>query len=193
MAGSKEGTYSEVLIRKENKNLDITLKKVTQKELLDLQKISIETFTETFLDDNNAESLKIYLEKAYNFKKLSSEVANTESNFQFIYYGKQLAGYIKLNVGVAQSEMVGLNTLEVERIYIKSSYKRLGLGKYFLNYAFKQAQELNKSKVWLGVWEQNINALNFYRKMGFVYFGKHIFDLGGEKQCDLLMEITINN
>ncbi|HEY0222288.1 MAG TPA: GNAT family N-acetyltransferase [Lactovum miscens] len=193
MAGSKEGTYSEVLIRKENKNLDITLKKVTQKELLDLQKISIETFTETFLDDNNAESLKIYLEKAYNFKKLSSEVANTESNFQFIYYGKQLAGYIKLNVGVAQSEMVGLNTLEVERIYIKSSYKRLGLGKYLLNYAFKQAQELNKSKVWLGVWEQNINALNFYRKMGFVYFGKHIFDLGGEKQCDLLMEITINN
>ncbi|MBB5888321.1 GNAT family N-acetyltransferase [Lactovum miscens] len=193
MAGSKEGTYSEVLIRKENKNLDITLKKVTQKELLDLQKISIETFTETFLDDNNAESLKIYLEKAYNFKKLSSEVANTESNFQFIYYGKQLAGYIKLNVGVAQSEMVGLNTLEVERIYIKSSYKRLGLGKCLLNYAFKQAQELNKSKVWLGVWEQNINALNFYRKMGFVYFGKHIFDLGGEKQCDLLMEITINN
>ncbi|MEG2102651.1 MAG: GNAT family N-acetyltransferase, partial [Flavobacterium sp.] len=45
--------------------------------------------------------------------------------------------------------------------------------------------------IWLGVWEENIRALSFYKKNGFVEFDKHIFVLGDEEQTDLLMKLTL--
>lgn len=172
--------------------VEIILKEVTIKEVKLLQKISIETFSDIFKDANNETDLKEYLKNAYNIEQLKSEVSNSDSAFYFVYYKNELAGYLKLNVANAQSEKHDINALEVERIYIKSDFKRLGIGKYLLNYAIEYARELNKTSVWLGVWEENINALNFYKKMNFVCFSEHVFELGGEKQRDILMNLTIS-
>nr|WP_228115767.1 hypothetical protein [Sphingobacterium faecium] len=46
-----------------------------------------------------------------------------------------------------------------------------------------------KSKyVWLGVWEENPRAINFYKKNGFEEFDKHVFILGDDEQTDILMK-----
>lgn len=45
--------------------------------------------------------------------------------------------------------------------------------------------------VWLGVWEKNIRAINFYKKNGFVAFGKHIFKLGDDEQTDIMMKLNL--
>jgi ribosomal protein S18 acetylase RimI-like enzyme len=42
--------------------------------------------------------------------------------------------------------------------------------------------------VWLGVWEENLRAINFYKKNGFVEFDKHIFKLGNDEQTDIMMK-----
>jgi len=44
---------------------------------------------------------------------------------------------------------------------------------------------------WLGVWEENHRAIQFYAKNGFVTFDKHVFTLGDEQQTDLLMKLKI--
>lgn len=51
-----------------------------------------------------------------------------------------------------------------------------------LNKAIEIAEANNKSKVWLGVWEENKNAIGFYENMGFVQTGTHSFHMGDEKQ-----------
>lgn len=172
--------------------VEIILKVVTLQDVKQLQKISIETFSDTFKDANDEADLKEYLKSAYNIKQLESELSDSDSNFYFVYYKKELAGYLKLNVSNAQTEKHDINALEIERIYIKPNFKRLGLGKYLLNYAVEKAKELDKTSAWLGVWEENINALNFYKKMDFVCFSEHVFELGGEKQRDILMKLIIN-
>jgi ribosomal protein S18 acetylase RimI-like enzyme len=45
--------------------------------------------------------------------------------------------------------------------------------------------------LWLGVWEHNQKAINFYERNGFVTFGSHNFMLGNDKQTDLLMRRSI--
>ena len=45
--------------------------------------------------------------------------------------------------------------------------------------------------VWLGVWEENVRAINFYKKQGFNEFDKHIFMLGDDAQTDLLMRLPL--
>lgn len=169
-------------------NEDIVLTQVTLENLEDLIKISRLTFSDTFGDQNSKSNLDEYLREAYSSKELTIEINNPETKFVFAYYKKELAGYLKLNVGHAQSELKKDGGLEVERIYIKSAFKRLGIGQVFINYAFDQAKSLSKEYIWLGVWEHNPAALAFYKKLGFLAFSDHQFNLGGDLQRDILMK-----
>ena len=57
-----------------------------------------------------------------------------------------------------------------------------------MNTAEEKAFEKNKQYIWLGVWEKNESALGFYRTIGFIPFGTHVFKLGDELQTDILMK-----
>lgn len=168
------------------------IKKCTLEDLQALQDISIETFNDTFKNQNSPENMNAYLEKAFNLAQLEAELSNQFSQFLFVYLDHEIAGYLKVNVEDAQSEKMGGQSLEVERIYIKSKFQKHGLGKYLLNHAIEMAIELHKKDVWLGVWEKNENAIAFYKKLGFVQTGTHVFSMGDEEQIDLIMTKTIS-
>ncbi len=153
-----------------------TLKRITVAEVETLQKLSIETFSDTFKDQNSAQDLADYLKTAYDLSKLTAELNDPNSQF-----------YLKLNLNEAQSEQVAPNALEIERIYIRSAFKRHGLGRFLFQEALKLAQEENCSTIWLGVWEKNYPALAFYEKMGFTHHGSHSFFMGADEQTDLIM------
>lgn len=166
----------------------IEIKKISLNDLVALQTLSIKTFTDTFAKDNTPEDLKDYLDQAYTEEKLTSELQNKQSEFYFIHSDDQLAGYLKINVNDAQTETIEGDALEIERIYIDSDFKRLGLGKMLYNKAIERAKELNKTAIWLGVWERNFSAMKFYRKMGFTQVGAHSFFMGEDEQTDLIMK-----
>ncbi|WP_223642100.1 GNAT family N-acetyltransferase [Planococcus sp. 4-30] len=163
------------------------IKKCTRDDLHELQAISIETFTETFKDQNSPEDLQAYLDKAYDLGKLEQELAIPSSSFFFIYSDQEVAGYLKLNTENAQTESMGNDSLEIERIYIKKAFQKYGFGKILMNKAIELAREQNKKNIWLGVWEENDNAIAFYRKKGFVQTGSHSFFMGDDEQVDLIL------
>lgn len=101
-----------------------TIKKCTTADLATLQKLSIETYTDTFGEFNTPENLQAYLNEAYNDKILTNELANPNSEFYFVYIDENLAGYLKINTLDAQSEKMPDNFLEIQRIYIRKLYKR---------------------------------------------------------------------
>ncbi|WP_139999796.1 GNAT family N-acetyltransferase [Paenibacillus paridis] len=167
------------------------IKKCTFEQLDALQEISIETFNTTFKNQNSPENMNAYLEKAFNIKQLEQEISNSFSEFYFIYSNEQVAGYLKLNTNDAQTENMGHASLEIERIYVRESWHRQGLGQFLIKKALEIASEQNKEKIWLGVWEKNESALIFYTKMGFVRTGAHSFYMGDEEQRDIIMTKTI--
>jgi diamine N-acetyltransferase len=171
--------------------MTINIKKCTREDLRKLQEISYETFNETFKHQNSPENMNAYLEKAFNLKQLEEELSNIYSQFFFVYFNNEVAGYLKVNTNDAQSEEMGEESLEIERIYIKNRFQKNGLGKYLLNKAMEIAVERNKKKIWLGVWEKNENAIAFYKNMGFVQIGAHSFYMGDEEQMDFIMTKTL--
>ena len=70
--------------------VEIRLKVVTLQDVKQLQKISMETFSDTFKDANDEANLKEYLKNAYNLEQLKSELSDHDSNFYFVYYKKEL-------------------------------------------------------------------------------------------------------
>ncbi|PKR85282.1 GNAT family N-acetyltransferase [Heyndrickxia camelliae] len=171
--------------------MTINIKKCTFEDLPLLQEVGYETFNETFKDQNSPENMNTYLESAFNFNQLEKELSNTSSQFFFVYFNSEVAGYLKVNINDAQTEEMGDESLEIERIYIKGKFQKHGLGKFLFNKAMEMAIECNKKKIWLGVWEKNDNAIAFYKKMGFVQTGTHSFYMGDEEQTDLIMTKTI--
>ncbi|MNJ59672.1 Protease synthase and sporulation negative regulatory protein PAI 1 [compost metagenome] len=171
--------------------MTITIKKCTFKDLRQLQEISYETFKETFKHQNSPENMNAYLDSAFNLKKLENELSNISSQFFFTYFNDEIAGYLKVNTNDAQTEVMGDESLEIERIYIKNKFQKHGLGKCLLDKAIEIAIECKKIKVWLGVWQKNENAIAFYKKMCFVQNGAHSFFMGDEEQLDFIMTKTL--
>lgn len=173
-------------------NTQIVLAKATLDDLESIVKISKETFLDTFGAYNSHEDIENYFKKAYSNSSISREINEKEASFILAYYKGEISAYIKTNIGRAQTELQENQGLEVERIYVRTAFKRRGIGKALINYAIKQAHDLGKQYIWLGVWENNSPAISFYKKLGFLTFGDHSFELGNDLQRDLLMKKNLN-
>ncbi|MBY0221086.1 MULTISPECIES: GNAT family N-acetyltransferase [Sporosarcina] len=171
--------------------MSVVINECTIEDIHTLQEISYNTFYETFSHMNSEKNMKTYLEKAFNTKRLEKEVLTPFSKFYFLYWDEKLAGYLKINVNEAQTEEMGKEALEIERIYINKEFQKKGLGKFLLNKGIELAKDQGKKNVWLGVWENNLGAIQFYQKMGFVKTGAHSFYMGDEQQTDFIMMKTI--
>ena len=157
-----------------------------------LQKLSVQTFIETFGAQNSEADMQEYLNNQMSTSQLKKELEHAHSNFYFAYYKDRLAGYLKLNFESAQRETVRTGTaFEVERIYLLKDFQRQGLGKVLFEKAVALGKEKGYRKLWLGVWEHNTPALAFYKKLGLTVFDKHTFVLGSDSQTDLMLELDL--
>lgn len=171
--------------------MNIRISPVTIQDINVLQDLSIETFSETFGQQNPPEDLELYLEKAFNPQQLTKEIMDSNTNFYFIFQEALLAGYIKLkNASLPGHPFLG-EALEVERIYVRKGYQHLGLGKHLLDFASEEAQRTHKEYLWLSVWEYNPTAYGFYKSQGYVECGSRHFHLGTLAQTDLIMKKEI--
>jgi ribosomal protein S18 acetylase RimI-like enzyme len=168
-------------------NDTVTFQQCTTKDWPLLQKISIETFSDTFKAQNTAENLQAYLKQAYTEEKLKAELTNPDSTFWFLQNNQELLGYLKVNVNTAQTETFAHQALEIERIYVRKNYKGQGYGSKMIQKAEAVAKTQSKKQIWLGVWEKNAPALAFYHRMNFVPIRSHTFYMGAEAQTDIIM------
>lgn len=169
----------------------IAIKKATIEDLETLQLISEKTFTETFAAVNTPENLANYIEQSFNSEQLSMEINNQNSQFFLAFSASEPVGYLKINFGDAQTETVTKNAIEIHRIYVLQAFHGKKVGQLFLDQVIAVAQQMAVDSIWLGVWEENHRALQFYTKNGFVAFDKHIFTLGDDVQTDLLMQLKV--
>lgn len=166
----------------------IDIKRVATDQVNTLQKISRKTFQDTFGSNNTGSDMEAYLDHAYGREQLLGELTEPNSLFYFAYQNAEVVGYLKLNIDEVQTEKIGPASLEIERIYVLPEYKRQGIGSQLYQVALEAAEKKQKSKIWLGVWENNEPALKFYCKLGFKQIGDHVFQLGSDAQRDLIMQ-----
>ena len=173
--------------------LNITIEQINDSYIAALQQISRQTFSETFAESNSAENMAKYIEEAYSYEKLNAELNDPNSLFYFAMMGQDVIGYLKLNMGASQTEVKDNNALEIERIYVLKSFQGKKVGQMLFYKAIQIAKEQNAEFVWLGVWEENKKAIQFYTKNGFVEFDQHVFVLGDEAQTDIMMKLELSN
>lgn len=168
--------------------MDYTIKPITTSDVEKLQKVSRETFKATFDPYTAPNDMARFLEEDYETVKLVKEIENPNSRFYFLMVQNEIAGYLKINVGDAQTEHLRENALEVERIYLRSSFQHRGLGNVLLDFAEKK-RRVKKVRIICG-WvfmKKNVPAQHFYKRHGFSKVSQHTFQVGSDPQTDWLL------
>jgi diamine N-acetyltransferase len=174
--------------------MENTAPEITKASVLDVETIvaiSRKTFYETFAKDNSEEDMQLYLDENVNPEKLTAELNNPDSEFYLAKNNDETIGFLKVNFAKAQTELHDTQSLEIERIYVVQEFHGQKVGQLLFAKAVAIAQANNLNYIWLGVWEENVKAIEFYLKNGFVAFDKHEFTLGNDVQTDILMKLNL--
>lgn len=167
-------------------NLIISKADITDAAMLTL--LSIITFVETFAAGNRKEDMDKYIAEEMNEAKITEELKDKSNLFFLARYNEKLVGYAKMRTLKKPVELSSNRPIELERIYVLKEYQGTKTGVALMNVCLTYALNHKYDTIWLGVWEHNHKAVNFYKRYGFELFGSHPFKLGDDIQRDLLLK-----
>lgn len=170
----------------------IRIRECSEADLQELIALGKKTFVDTFADVNTKEDMDLYVSSTFNNERISAELRAPGSKFYIAEENGRTVGFCKLKNSDTPDELAHLKALEIERIYALKDQVGKGVGKAMMSHCLDYATRGQYEVVWLGVWEHNHTAINFYKKWGFDFFGQHDFLLGHDRQTDLLMKKHFN-
>jgi len=153
--------------------------------------LAIKTFYETYAAFNTKADMELYTRQHYSNAKIGAEMMQPDVQYFIVYLDDKVAGFAKLR-NIEQPEFLQhTRNIEIERIYVLQQFQKMKLGKALIKHCLEVAKEKGFEVIWLGVWQQNKEAINFYEKNGFEKFGTHSFLLGEDLQTDWLMKMKL--
>ncbi len=168
--------------------MNFTLRYATTQDAALVADISRQTFYDTFAPHNTAADMTKFLDEQFTKGRLMLEVGAAENTFVLAFDAGEVAGYLKLREGRRPAGLNGAPSVEIARLYVTKPYIGKGAGRLLMQTALNIALERQKEVVWLGVWELNQRAIDFYTAWGFEKFGECDFLLGNDLQRDWLMK-----
>lgn len=154
--------------------------------------ISRQTFYDTFASYNTVEDMDKFLNEQFTREALIKEVSAKDNIFLLAYDRQEPVGYARLRENNNPPSLGSTNAIELARIYATSNSIGKGVGKVLMEKCIGLAETGKKDFIWLGVWEKNQRAIDFYIKWGFEKFADHDFVLGNDVQKDWLMKRRIS-
>ena len=169
---------------------NITLRIATTADASLIAEISRETFYETFAEHNTKADMDKFLSEQFSKEQLIEEVGVEGNTFLLACINDLPAGYIFLKEG-SHKNLQHKKAVEISRLYSVTSFIGKGIGKALMLAAIDHAKKYNFGLIWLGVWEHNFRAIQFYHSFGFEKFDEHDFILGDDVQKDWLMRLAL--
>lgn len=158
---------------------------VTDADLL--AELGARTFSDAFAADNNPEDMAAYLAASFSPAKLAEEILDTRSIHFVAEIDDEAAGYAQLYAGATPDCVTGAMPIELLRLYVVARWHGRGVSAALMRACIDEARRAGRQTLWLGVWEHNGRAQAFYRKWSFREVGEQIFQLGSDRQTDVVM------
>ncbi len=160
-------------------------------DLSELRRIAIETQLDTFGAANTKENMEAFIRDQCSPTQFRKELKEPDSICYMAWEGKRAAGFARLRMTDEVETWLGKNTLELHRLYVTKGFQGKKVGARLMQQSIDYAREKNYEWLWLGVWEHNLKAQDFYHRWGFVRFSEHIFQMGSDAQTDWLLKLKL--
>jgi ribosomal protein S18 acetylase RimI-like enzyme len=150
-----------------------------------------QTFAETYGDVSNKESIERYLAAKFSTETIAAELASPGDRFYIANFKSNPVGFTKLKNDREAKGLHGRKTIEVERIYVLPEYQRSKVGSELMRQCKEIARAEKFETIWLQVWQQNLKAIQFYQKAGFVIYETTHFSFDDITHQDFLMRYDL--
>ena len=121
-------------------------------------------------------------DKFWNINILKSELNNNNSLYFVAKEEKEIVGFV--------GALINVDFTEITNIVVKKDFRKLGIGKMLLEKIIEETKKINKEMICLEVNENNISAINLYKKYRFEEVGrrKKYYD---QKDDAILMNLKL--
>lgn len=155
-----------------------------------LAEIGARAFFDSFAADNTPENMAAYLAASFSPDKQAAELADPRGLFLIAEVDGPLraAGYARLREGPPPGIRSGQRPIEIVRFYALKEWIGQGVGAALMLACLAEAERRGCDAIWLDVWEHNPRAIAFYRRWGFAEVGAQAFQLGDDRQTDILLQ-----
>lgn len=160
----------------------------------DIAELGAHVFTVTFAHSVQPHELEAFLEESYTTTAITNDL-NDESKDVIVAVDAddQLLGFAYLTRGSSEPCVDEVqDKVELQRIYVHPSAHGQGIGRLLASRIEQMALDQGFKNIWLGVWEENENALKAYEKWGYHKVGDHDFVIGKVVQTDHIMLKSLN-
>jgi ribosomal protein S18 acetylase RimI-like enzyme len=151
------------------------------------------TFMETYGETSNPENLLIYTDTHFTTEKILDELSDPAFRFFIAWINGKPVGFTKIRKDRKPKGIIGLKSLEIERIYVLQEFQGFSVGKELMQLVKDLARKEGDQVLWLQVWQKNDKAIQFYRKAGFVVYETNNFEFGREIHQDFLLRFDLYN
>lgn len=166
----------------------IIVRSAGEKDAEIIADLSQQTFIESFAAYNTKENMDMFMNFQFTRQKLIDEVKQPWHTFFLASINSEPVGYVKMREGEVPEALIKQSSIEIARIYSVQRMIGKGVGKKLMQTCNDIAMQKKKEVLWLGVWEKNQRAIDFYTQWGFERFGEQNFILGADIQTDWLMK-----
>lgn len=170
-----------------------TIRTAVEEDAEALSTLAMTSFSDTFGYTYTPDDLSHYLATTYSPTIQKQEILSNHLKV-FVVFEKestQMMGYAMLNPSSIEVGITGPHPLEIKRLYIAKEYHGTGAAHLLMEVLFKSIDECGAKTIWLGVWESNFRAHNFYQGYGFVKVGQHVFTVGNHQDVDYLFQLNL--
>lgn len=169
----------------------VTIRSATEDDVPALIDLGARTFHDTYGQANDPAELAAHIAESYNEPVILGALRDPAVSYVVAEDAGRIIGFAKLVVGSTEDGIVASRPAELNQLYVDSDQQGRGLGRALLDACADLARKAGCDVLWLGVWENNSNALGFYERLGFRRVGTHAFRFGTGLQTDLLMTLPL--
>ncbi len=151
---------------------DVLIREWTGSDVPAIRHITWETWIATYASFVPVEDLRAYFDVHYSEEALAALMVDSSNGGFLATVSGIPAGFVRTHWEAQEGRFY------VSSLYVLPAFQGKGIGSELMTASERKALALGVQTVWLGVMEQNIRTLEWYRRTGFTFVEEAPFTMG---------------
>jgi ribosomal protein S18 acetylase RimI-like enzyme len=150
----------------------MNFRKLQEKDFNDVRNILKSSWHEAYSTFIPQDDLDFFIDKTYSEIELK-KIFDNPDYICFVSESKEkVCGWLKLNINKSE------NRFYLSSIYVLPEFQKNKIGERFYEITCNEAVKNGFNEIYIGVMIQNERALNWYKKLGFIFYKEDPFTMG---------------
>ncbi len=156
-----------------------------------LAAFAAQAFTDTYRGLDDAQEIADYVAEHFTPDAMAGVIQDPACTTLLARIDGQLTGYAVLRDKPAPTCVAGPSPLQLWRLYLGQGFIGQGLGAQLMGEVQARVRQRGARTLWLGVYDRNVRAVEFYRRFGFAQVGTDEFLFGGRLYTDPIYAVPV--